>query len=134
MELTVNGKTLGVKFNNYAIEQLANVKGTNRSLYANATAMVWVGYLGWCYVRQIDEELTFEEVSDFVDQANADEQLAPKLVEIIGEYKKSQAYLKLMKKQTEDAKAAPGEGEPEEKKSADLSGTTSTPIIGASAE
>lgn len=59
-----------VKFNNYAIEQITNVKRNTDSIFANITAVVWGGYLGYCFAQQIEPAYTFEQVSDWVDEGD----------------------------------------------------------------
>lgn len=65
-EITVNGKTIGLKFNMYAIERYNEIKGIGGAKHA--VAMVYGGMLGNCFVKQIEPEISFEEIVDWVDE------------------------------------------------------------------
>jgi hypothetical protein len=51
----------------YAIEQFEQVKGRAGNI-KNFTTIIWAGLLGNAYVKQIEPELTFEDISDWVDE------------------------------------------------------------------
>jgi hypothetical protein len=84
---------LKVKFNNYAIEQLTAVKGAGGGFYGFTTAIVWGGYLGYCFAQQIDPVLTFEEITDWVDEGHTEE-----LNQIAADFRASKSYEKMIKK------------------------------------
>jgi hypothetical protein len=111
---------LGIKFNNYAIEQLTAVKGNTGGYYGFVTAIVWGGYLGHCFDKQIEPELSFGEVSDWVDEATP-EQLNP----IAEQFRSSKSYEKMMKKSTEST-----DKEADTSASGELVGTKSISSLG----
>lgn len=123
MIIEINGKKVGTKFNNYAMEQIAAVKGSGSFHFI--ISVIWGGYLGYCFVKQVEPEITFEEIIDWVDNATDNETISEQVKLIQSEMLASQAYLKLVKKATSDNS---------EKKSllSELSGTTSTPTPGGS--
>ncbi len=55
----------GFKFTRYTFEQLSLMKGLNTT-DSIGTAFIYCSYKAWCYVRQIDEKLTFENIIDWV--------------------------------------------------------------------
>jgi hypothetical protein len=65
-EITINGRKAGLKFNMYAIEQFETIKGRNGNI-KNFTTIIYAGILGNAYVKQIEPQFTFEEVSDWVE-------------------------------------------------------------------
>lgn len=119
MQLEINGKVVGTKFNNYAAEHFVSVKG-NGSSYHFLIAAIWSSYLGWCFVRQkdvnwVEPVLTFEEISDWVDNATGDDIRTEQIKTIQQEMYDSQSYIRLIKKAAEI----------DEKKSELTDGTTS---------
>lgn len=75
IQVSINGKTIGLKFSMYAGENLSSVKG-NPTSSANIVRIIWVGVLGNAYTKQIEPEITFEEVVDWVEDKilNGDEE------------------------------------------------------------
>ncbi len=65
--IEISGRKVGLKFNMYAIEQFEQVKGRAGNI-KNFTTIIWAGLLGNAYVKQIEPELTFEDISDWVDE------------------------------------------------------------------
>lgn len=109
--MQVNGKEFGVKYNMYAQEQYSSIKGTGKAMIANIMALMWIGYLGWCYVKQIEPEFTFEEVSDFVESADENPEVIKLIAYCTDAYKESKLYERLIKK-----------ADPVEKKSEETNG------------
>ena len=66
-EITVGGKKVGLKFNMYAIELFSEIKGRSTTI-KNLTTIVYAGMLGNCYAKQTEPELSFEDISDWVDE------------------------------------------------------------------
>jgi hypothetical protein len=66
-EITINGRKAGLKFNMYAIEQFETIKGRNGNI-KNFTTIIYAGILGNAYVKQVEPQFTFEEVSDWVEE------------------------------------------------------------------
>ncbi len=82
----------GFKFNNWAFEHYAIMKGKALSMDSIAVALIYCGYCGWCYARQKDEQLTFENIIDWVD-SETDKLFVESLIE---EIKKSKFWIKWM--------------------------------------
>ena len=64
--ITLNGKERGLKFNQLAIEIIAQYNDTNTNtgfLYA----MIYGGLKGNSYVKREEADYTFEEVCDWID-------------------------------------------------------------------
>lgn len=72
------GKTRGVKFNNYAIEQMAKVMVAD-SVSSLSYATLWGGLLGNCYVKREEPDFTFEQVVDGIDN----DENAVKIIEAV---------------------------------------------------
>jgi hypothetical protein len=70
VEIMIQGKRIGLKFNMYAFEQYETIKGKAGNI-KNFTTVIWIGYLGNCYAKQIEPDLTFEQISDWVDESMA---------------------------------------------------------------
>lgn len=66
IQVEINGKKVGVKFNMYAAENFTNVIGIQTSS-ANIVRMIWAGILGNSFVKQKDPEVSFEDVADWVE-------------------------------------------------------------------
>ncbi len=62
----------GFKFTRYTFEQLSLMKGLNTT-DSIGTAFIYCSYKAWCYVRQIDEKLTFENIIDWVNSGENEE-------------------------------------------------------------
>ena len=107
MIIKIAGKDVGIKFNNFAIEQLGKIKGSESSYYAYIATLVWCGYLGYCFVKQIEQELDFEAVSDWVDSSVNDESILPEIQKVSEAYAESQIFKRMQKKSLEEK----GEGE-----------------------
>jgi hypothetical protein len=67
--ININGKSVGVMFNKYGVEQAGKVKG-NISLYKNIVAQVWGGILGYAFAEQVDPPVKFGEVVEWIDELN----------------------------------------------------------------
>jgi hypothetical protein len=111
MQLEISNKKIGIRLNNFAIEQLPKVKGREQSYYTAVAALVWCGYLGWCVWKQIDPELEFGEVSDWVDSSVNDEAVAEQIREIYKLYEDTEAYKRLQKKSELNGQLLPEEQE-----------------------
>lgn len=66
IQVEINEKKVGLKFNMYAAENFTNVIGSQTSS-ANIVRMIWAGILGNAFVKQIDPEVSFEDVADWVE-------------------------------------------------------------------
>lgn len=84
----------GFKFNNFAFEQYADLKNIT-TLSASTIAMMYCGYKGWCFAKQIDEKLCFEDFSDYVDMALDDENVRRNLKLISEEMVRSNHWKKV---------------------------------------
>lgn len=74
--IKINGRNVGFKFNiNRAIESIGFIKGVV-AVSSLSMAMIWCGYQAWCFVKQIDEEITFEEMIDWMEADENQDQVA----------------------------------------------------------
>ena len=101
--MQIKGKEFGVKFNNYAMEQLSQVKGFTDNTFGFSAAMVWGGYCGWAFAKQLERELTFENISDWVEE----EATAEQIDDIAKVFMESKNYEKLIKNLPEQKKSEP---------------------------
>jgi len=67
IEIELNGKPLGLRFNMYAIEQFETVKG-NSSYSKNLTTIVYAGLLGNAFALQKEPEISFADINEWVEQ------------------------------------------------------------------
>lgn len=121
--ITINGKELKVKFNYYAIEQFAGVKGEAGSNVAYTVKLLWGGYQGYCFAENKEPEITYAEILDWLDDNLDNAENLKEVAVIKDEFLKSKAFEKLIKKSLKDNQ------ETEEKKS-QSNGTIYTPSFG----
>lgn len=102
MQITINGKTVGVKFNNYACEQFVKLKGAEHSQFGFLYALVYGGIEGWKFIKEnnpacnfVDPGVTFEEIVDWIDSSMNDDTVANVVKLIQEEYFRSQAYIRM---------------------------------------
>ena len=117
----INGKTVGLMFNRYAIEQGNSIKG-NTSLYKNIVGQIWGGIHGYAFAKQIDIPVEFEEVVDWVDGLDLLGDTDKVFERITEAFQSSMIYKTLMKK---DEPKETAEELDEEKKSNNLTNTDS---------
>lgn len=120
--ITINGKAVNLAFNRYAIEQGNSIKG-NSSLYKNIVGQVWGGIQGYCFAKQEDSPVTFEEVMNWVDETDLNGDPTKEFEKITEAFQTSMIYKKLMTKPDEQEKQE--EELTEEKKSNDLTNSDS---------
>ena len=87
MIIKINNIDAGFKFNNYAFEHLPLMKGVD-SFTSMGTAMIFCAYKGWCYARQKDEQLTFENIIDWIDSGENEDIVR----ELIAEFENSSTW------------------------------------------
>lgn len=104
MQIEVNGKTLGIKFSNYAVEYLPKVKNPAGSVYTSLAAMVWAGYLAYCVWKQIDPDpsIEFGEIQDWVDSSVNDEKIADQVGAIYKLYEENPTAQRVKKKELQN--------------------------------
>lgn len=98
MLIEINSTQVGLKFNNYAIEQLAKVKGSGNSYFGFVATLVWCAYLGWCFAKQVEPKLDFEAITEWVDSSVNNDNVAKQITAVYELYTESEAYKKLQKK------------------------------------
>lgn len=101
IQIEVNGKNVGLKFNMYALEQFQSIKGNN-TLTKYIATVIYAGVLGNAYVKQIEPELTFEEVNDFYEEQFMAGDPNGVLDKISSTFIESQAYKFYSKAKEED--------------------------------
>lgn len=91
MYITINGKEIGIKFNNYAIERFTEILSgwENKTGFAEQYASTYAGYLGWKFVKEDAPgssfkapDVSFEEITDWVDSAQENDEIFAQLKEI----------------------------------------------------
>ncbi len=111
MQIEIKGKKIGIKFNKFAIEELGKmpylkkfVEKKNKepvNTYGYSICTIYCGYRGWCFYKRIDEELTFEDFSDWVDMSFIDEGVNQQIAAILKEYTASDFHATVQKKSLE---------------------------------
>lgn len=103
MKIEIAGKEAGIKFNMYAVEKLATLKGdiTNSSF---VVGIVFAGLQGWFFAQQKEINISFDEVDTWVGKQAFG--VSKELNEIIELWKESEGYKNLVKKgaEIEDSK------------------------------
>lgn len=98
MIIQVQGKDVGLKFNNYAIEQLSKVKGSGNSYYAFIATLVWCGHLGYTFAKQVESVVDFEAVTEWVDSSVNNPEVGDEIKKVYDLYTECEAYKKMQKK------------------------------------
>lgn len=112
-EITINGTTVGLKFNRYAIEQGLLVKGS-ASLYKELISQVWGGILGYAFAKQLEPAVSFEQVCDWIEEQDLTGDPDKQIEKITEAFQTSLFYKTTVKKKAEPEDVEP---EDEEKKS-----------------
>lgn len=107
IQVEINEKKVGLKFNMYAAENFTEVKGSlgNR---ANIVRMVWAGITGNAFVKQQEPVVSFEEVADWVEMLSLkgdDEDIIVKITETFLEAEPIKALLNKASENKEDGDA-----------------------------
>ena len=107
--MEIKGKIVGVKFNNYAIEQLTTLKNLGQSQWGFLYGLTYAGYQGWKIIRENqpgfeDPGITFEDVVEWVDSSATDTEVAREVANVFNAYQDSQAYKRLIQKQEDEEK------------------------------
>jgi len=116
IQVEINGKKVGLKFNMYAAENLNSIKG-NPTSGANIIRMVWAGIIGNAFIKQIEPEVSFEEVADWAEILMLKDDADNTLQKIVETFLEAQPVKVLMDKAKQQ--------EEEEAKKKPLTGTTS---------
>lgn len=77
IEIAINGKPVGLKFNLYALFEMRSIKGGDSNEFKNIAALIYSGIAGNAYEKQTEPELTFKQVNEwltenFFDKATPD--------------------------------------------------------------
>lgn len=97
----INGHDAGFKFNNFAIELLGSVKGISETASGFGTALIYCAYRGWCFYRQIDERLTFQDIADWVDSSINNPEIDTMIGQITADLLQSEYWKKTQSKKNE---------------------------------
>lgn len=119
----INGKTVGLEFTRYAIEEGNKIKGNIGSTSKNILGWVWGGIQGYYFKRQQDIPVAFEEVHDWAEQLGLGGGIDKELEKINEAYQSSLVYKHLRTKQEEVKQE--DEEPTEEKKSNNLTSSGS---------
>src|SRR5262245_34506481 len=68
IEIEINGRKAGLKFNMYAVEQLQKQGNDSVSGVRNITELVWAGLCGNAYAKRKEPADTYEEVTEWIDE------------------------------------------------------------------
>ncbi len=108
MQIEIKGKKIGLKFNKFAIEELGKMPYLKKfvdkknkepvNTYGYSISVIWAGYKGWCFLRQQEEEITFENISDWVDLSFNDEDINQQIAAILKYYMESDFHAAAQKK------------------------------------
>lgn len=98
MIIEISGIKVGIKFNNAAIEELPKIKHSNKGYYAFLTTLVYCAYIGWCVWKQVDIELEYGDINEWVDSSVNNPEIAEQLTKIYELYQECEAYKKMQKK------------------------------------
>lgn len=79
----------GFKFNNYTFE-IANKMNMGETEVSQTLSIMYCAYRSWCFVKKIDERLTFENFSDWFESALENEMVLAQIKEILAEGTESQ--------------------------------------------
>ncbi len=111
MQIEISGKKVGIKFNKFAIEELGKmpylkkfVEKKNKepvNTYGYSICVILAGYKGWCFLRDIDEEITKEDISEWVDKSFVDESINQQIAAILQYYMESDFHASVQKKSLE---------------------------------
>ena len=95
IEVTIGGKARGLKFNNLSVEVYAK-KINFESVGATAIyATFYAGLCGNCYVKRVEEDFTFEEVCDWVDELHSKD--AAMIKKVCDLFEQTQVYKEWLK-------------------------------------
>lgn len=72
IQITLGGEKKGLKFNQLALEVIAGLTDFTSNT-STVYATIYGGLRGNSYVKQQEVDYTFEQVCDWVDEANEDE-------------------------------------------------------------
>ena len=88
IQVEMGGKLKGMKFNKYA-EDILRKKVQPDNLLSGIYSLVYSGLVANCFVKQIAQDFTFEEVCDWVDQLSDEV-----LLQIHTAFRESDSYKK----------------------------------------
>jgi hypothetical protein len=109
MGIKIKGHDIGYRFNNYAIDLMPQIKGAVTVLSAHILRVLWGGYQGLCYYKQIDPEITFQDLVDWADEHIDEDVYQPFFVQMTTDFQNSQSFKKKkdkLAKQEADASGA----------------------------
>ena len=68
IQIEIGGKLRGLKFNQLALEVYNENIDYERPMASAVYATFYAGLLGNCYVKKVEPDFTFEQVTDWVDE------------------------------------------------------------------
>lgn len=67
--ISINGKAIGLRFNQQAVIEMSAVKGSS-GITKNVISIIWGGILGFAFMKQQDPDISFEELVDWYEEIN----------------------------------------------------------------
>jgi hypothetical protein len=87
------------KFNNYAITYIfPRIKSPIDFPVGNVLRLMWSAYSGYCYAKQIEPDVTFEEMGDWLEENMSKQEFYSYFEQLNNDFKESKAYKDLIKK------------------------------------
>jgi hypothetical protein len=111
----IGGKKVGIKYGMLAIQHVADknvsVSTGGFASLSSVVNIIYGGYRNWCYVKDIPEELSFEEIYDWVEERSivGDKELSD-LVAAFGESQVVKSLIEKTKENTPEQKKTKGSG------------------------
>ena len=120
IQLNTSSKAIGLKLNQLALQtfwkELENTDNNN-ILIGSMYAAVYAAYIGNCYAKRVEPDLTFENICDIVDELSVSEEGRKQLEQVDKMYIESELYKQHLAKISDAIRLLANEQEePAEKK------------------
>jgi hypothetical protein len=92
IEIDINGKKVGLKFNVFAMFEMRTIKGNAGNEFKNIAALIYSGIAGNAYDKQAEPELTFQQVNDWLTDHFFDGSLTDVMAQVNDAFINSESY------------------------------------------
>ena len=107
MTVTIDGVEYPIKFNQYALEHYARMIDWDGEITTAIYAMVWAGLKGGAFVQMKELDISFEQVTDWVDkEMQGDSKVIIEMSNLWTENYFYKKWLKAVKEAVSDKKKA----------------------------